>query len=198
MPESINKDTPEQNHESKPGKRMPRRDFLLALGIGINAVAAGLFAMPLIEYLFAPSRKRNLDGDYAWVSLGTLDQFPVGETRLATYRNPFSRPWDGDTAKIACWVRRISAEKLQVFAANCTHLGCPVRWFPQSGLFLCPCHGGAYYENGERASGPPPRGLYQHEYKLDNGQLLIRAGQLPTLSQPLGTSAGLPGRKPCG
>ncbi len=44
--------------------------------------------------------------------------------------------------------------KFQVFAINCAHLGCPVRWFAQSKLFLCPCHGGAYYEDGSRASGP--------------------------------------------
>jgi Rieske Fe-S protein len=177
---------------------MPRRSFLLALGIGINAVAAGLFAMPLIGYLFAPARKRELDGDFAWVSLGSLDQFPAGETRFATYRNPFARRWDGDTAKTACWVRRITADKFQVFAVNCTHLGCPVRWFPQSGLFLCPCHGGAYYEDGERASGPPPRGLFEHEYRLDQGQLFIRAGQQPTLAQPLQSSASLRKGKSCG
>ncbi len=44
--------------------------------------------------------------------------------------------------------------KFLVFAVNCAHLGCPVAWFPQSGLFMCPCHGGVYYANGERASGP--------------------------------------------
>jgi Rieske Fe-S protein len=199
MPEPMNTDSPEASPaETAGGPRMPRRSFLLALGIGINAVAAGLFAMPLIGYLFAPARKRELDGDFAWVSLGSLDQFPTGQTRLATYRNPFARPWDGDTARTACWVRRITADKIQVFAVNCTHLGCPVRWFPQSGLFLCPCHGGAYYENGEHASGPPPRGLFEHEYRLDQGLLFIRAGQQPTLAQPLRSSASLPRGKSCG
>ena len=56
--------------------------------------------------------------------------------------------------------------KFQVFAINCAHLGCPVRWFPQSGLFMCPCHGGAYYADGSRASGPPERGLF--EYRLQD------------------------------
>ena len=55
------------------------------------------------------------------------------------------------TAKIACWVRRIKGDQFQVFAVNCTHLGCPVRWFAQSKLFMCPCHGGAYYEDGAAA-----------------------------------------------
>jgi nitrite reductase/ring-hydroxylating ferredoxin subunit len=72
-------------------------------------------------------------------------------------------PWDGDTADIACWVRNVDGKTFQVFAINCAHLGCPVRWFPQSGLFLCPCHGGAYYQDGSRASGPPERGLFEYE-----------------------------------
>jgi hypothetical protein len=50
-----------------------------------------------------------------------------------------------------------------------------------SGLFLCPCHGGAYYADGSRASGPPPRGLFQYEHKVDSGRLWIRAGMMPTL-----------------
>ena len=93
-----------------------------------------------------------------------LGQFPEGQTRLATYRNPVANPSDGETANIPCWVRRVEGEKFQVFAINCAHLGCPVRWFPQSGLFMCPCHGGAYYADGSRASGPPERGLF--EYRL--------------------------------
>ena len=62
-----------------------------------------------------------------------------------------------------------------------------MRWFPQSGLFMCPCHGGVYYQDGSRASGPPPRGLFEYPYKVEDGKLMIEAGQLPTLS----TSASL-------
>ena len=94
-------------------------------------------------------------------------------------------PWDGQTADIPCWVRNLDGRNFQVFAINCTHLGCPVRWFQESRLFMCPCHGGAFYEDGSHASGPPPRGLYEYEYKIEQGQLWVRGGQLPTLSEPL-------------
>jgi menaquinol-cytochrome c reductase iron-sulfur subunit len=93
--------------------------------------------------------------------------------------------WDGYTANIACYVRRLGGEQFKVFAVNCTHLGCPVRWFPQSQLFMCPCHGGVYYADGSRASGPPPRGLFEHEYRVRDGQLWIRTGHLPTLATPV-------------
>jgi len=89
-------------------------------------------------------------------------------------------PTDGKTADAACWVRRIEGERFQVFAVNCAHLGCPVRWFPQSGLFMCPCHGGAYYRDGSRASGPPERGLFEYPIKIQDGVVTIHAGELPT------------------
>src|SRR5262245_46881988 len=180
---------PEQKTEPETGATLPprkvtRRSMLLALGIGINGVAAVLFSIPIVGYIFAPARRKEMRADLEWVSLGQLTQFPEGQTRLGTYRNPFVRPWDGDTANIPCWVRRISSQKFQVFAVNCAHLGCPVRWFPQSGLFMCPCHGGVYYANGARASGPPPRGLFEYDYKIEDGQIFIKAGQVPTLAQP--------------
>jgi Rieske Fe-S protein len=158
-----------------------RRGFLLGLGLALNAVAAALFAVPVVGYLLGPLRRL---GEQAWIPLGPLTQFPEHQTRLATYRNPFVEAWDGETANVPCWVRRLAGDTFQVFAINCAHLGCPVRWFPESKLFMCPCHGGVYYEDGSRASGPPPRGLYQYEYKLDGGQLWVRGGELPTLSQP--------------
>jgi Rieske Fe-S protein len=119
------------------------------------------------------------------VSLGPVTTFPENRTRLASYTNPFTVPWDAKTADIPCWVRRLQGEHFQVFAINCTHLGCPVRWFQESGLFMCPCHGGVFYEDGRHASGPPPRPLYRYEHRIKDGRLEVRGGQIPTLSEPV-------------
>ncbi len=159
-----------------------RRGFMFKVGVGVNVVAGTLMALPLIGYVFS-SFHRKAPG--SWISLGPVTNFPGGSMRLATYRNPFTRPWDGKTADIPCWVRSVDGQKFQVFAINCAHLGCPVRWFEQSRLFLCPCHGGAYYEDGTRASGPPPRGLFEYDYKIENGELLVKGGFIPTLARPL-------------
>ena len=161
---------------------MERRNFLIKIGLALNAIAAALITLPLISYLAGALRTRKAQ---AWIRLGRVSDFPIGQTRLATYENPFTVPWDGDTGRVPCWVRRITADHFQVFAINCTHLGCPVRWFPESGLFMCPCHGGVYYENGEHASGPPPRRLYEYEHKIEGDTLLVRGGRLPTLAQPV-------------
>ena len=157
-----------------------RRWLLLAIGGFFNAVVGVAVAVPVVKYLLSPVKSD--DAYKSWVPLGSVDLFPVGETRLAKFTNPVSREWDGETDRVACWVRRISAKEFQVFAINCAHLGCPVRWFPQSGLFMCPCHGGAYYADGSRASGPPERGLFTYDTKIVDGALQINAGQMPTLS----------------
>jgi len=159
-----------------------RRNLLFKAGIAMNALAATLMGIPLVGFVFSSLSKRS---PQRWISLGPVGQFPEGETRLAIYRNPFTSPWDGDTAQIPCWVRRIQGAQFQVFAINCTHLGCPVRWFQESRLFMCPCHGGVFYEDGTHASGPPPRGLYEYKFKVEGGNLLVFGGHIPTLSEPL-------------
>ena len=170
------------NHDRLPPSPPSRRGFLFTLGAGLSAVAAMLAGIPIIGYIFGPVRGR---AGQAWITLGGVASFPEGQTRLATYDNPFRVAWDGPTARIACWVRHVGGDRFQVFAINCAHLGCPVRWFAQSRLFMCPCHGGAYYEDGSRASGPPPRGLFEYEYQIREGQLWVRGGQLPTLAGPV-------------
>jgi menaquinol-cytochrome c reductase iron-sulfur subunit len=165
-----------------PAKDVSRRNLLLKVGAGLNGIAAVLMGVPLLGYVLSSFTRASSN---SWISLGPLDRFPQGETRLAVYRNPVSKPWDGDTAEVPCWVRRIDSEKFQVFAINCTHLGCPVRWFQESRLFMCPCHGGAFYEDGSHASGPPPRGLFEYQHRVESGELKVLGGHLPTLAEPL-------------
>jgi menaquinol-cytochrome c reductase iron-sulfur subunit len=159
---------------------MSRRVMLVKLGILLNAIVGAVLAVPIVRFLFSPVTREKKSGYESWLSLGGLEQFPAGQTRLATYRNPVVNSWDGETADIACWVRNVDDKTFQVFAINCAHLGCPVRWFPQSSLFMCPCHGGAYYQDGSRASGPPERGLFQYNHKIEDGKIFIKAGEMPT------------------
>ena len=174
---------------------MSRRAMLVKLGMLLNGIVGLVLAVPIVRYLLSPVVQGRKAGYESWLSLGGLEQFPAGQTRLATYRNPVVNPWDGETADIACWVRNVDGQKFQVFAINCAHLGCPVRWFPQSNLFMCPCHGGAYYQDGSRASGPPPRGLFTYHYKIEDGRLFIKAGEMATTGSPTANATGV--RRTC-
>jgi len=158
-----------------------RRSFLFRAGLLLNAIALIAFAIPIAGYLLAPIRRATF---LKWISLGPVGGFPENQTRLAVYSNPFRLSWDGSTADIPCWVRHLTGGSFQVFATNCSHLGCPVRWFPASELFMCPCHGGTFHADGARASGPPARGLYEYPYKVVSGELWIQAGQMPVIALP--------------
>jgi Rieske Fe-S protein len=172
---------------------LSRRGFFTKMGILFNGLVAAALAVPMAGFLLSSITRGRGKGYLSWVPLGPVSDFPEGETRLATFRNPYVMPTDGKTVDTACWVRRIAGDQFQVFAINCAHLGCPVRWFQQSGLFMCPCHGGAYYRDGSRASGPPERGLFEYPYKVQDGMVNIQAGELPT---PGAAIAALTGEKP--
>ena len=44
-----------------------------------------------------------------------------------------------------------SAAHFTAYSMYCTHLGCPIHWLPQADMFLCPCHGSAFYASGSVA-----------------------------------------------
>jgi Rieske Fe-S protein len=171
-----------------------RRTFLGWLTYPLGAVAAVAVGMPFIGYLFG-ARRAPVD----WVLLGPVADFPLNETRLVTFDSPIRQPWSGMVAHTGVYVRyegldeherdASKRQKFLVLAVNCAHLGCPVEWFAESGLFMCPCHGGVYYANGDHASGPPPRGLYPCVYRVTRVRglevLEIQAPHFPTLHNPL-------------
>jgi Rieske Fe-S protein len=169
------------------GVRTPRRTFFEWITYGMGAIAAAVVGIPFVGYVVGV-RKSPI----YWVPLGGVDSFPVNETRLVSFDNPIRQPWDGIVANIGVYVRnqgQDQKEQFLILAMNCAHLGCPVSWFPQSGLFMCPCHGGVYYANGERASGPPPRGLFRCNWRIRDGQLEVQAPHYPTLQDTLDQSA---------
>jgi menaquinol-cytochrome c reductase iron-sulfur subunit len=158
-----------------------RRSFFFKLALGLNAAVGLVLAVPILGYVLAPAFKKS-SAVGSWIKIGSINDFPVSETRLVDFHSPVASLGDGETAKLPCWVRRVADRQFQVFAVNCAHLGCPVRWFSQSKLFLCPCHGGAYYQDGSRAAGPPERGLFEYRTRLDGDSLMIHAGDMPTLA----------------
>src|SRR5438034_1305821 len=105
---------------------------------------------------------------------------------LARHPRDGSRPrraWDPDELDRRRRRQESGPQMFQVFNVNCTHLGCPVNWQAEAKLFLCPCHGGVYYEDGTVAGGPPPRPLFERAWEVSGDRLLVRQQGLPTVKR---------------
>ncbi len=64
-----------------------RRGFFMKLGILFNGFAAMVLAVPVVGFLLSSVTRGRANGYLSWVPLGRIDEFPEGETRLATFRS---------------------------------------------------------------------------------------------------------------
>ena len=156
-----------------------RREFLNRVTIALSGLIAAIVGVPIVGYLLAPLVQPLPE---QFLDVGAADLFK--DTQLVKIRDPSSLPWAGQLADSALWVRRRAesgSQMFQVFSVHCTHLGCPVDWHQGAGLFLCPCHGGVFYADGSVAGGPPERPLFERDWKVENGRLMVRPEALPTI-----------------
>jgi menaquinol-cytochrome c reductase iron-sulfur subunit len=153
-----------------------RRKLLVRLSLWVATIPAAAASVPVLGALFGPLIDRPKQ---KWRKIALATDIAIGETKLVAYINADSLPWSGTTAKSAAWVRRQDEKTFIAFSANCTHLGCPVRWMEDAQLFMCPCHGGAYYKNGEVAAGPPPKPLTQYQVRLNNNSIELKTAPVP-------------------
>ena len=135
-----------------------------------------ILVVPMAGFILAPFFVRSKE---VWRSVGKVNSFKIGETTAVGYEDASPLPWAGVTARSAAWLRRVDAESFTAFAINCTHLGCPVRWLAGAKLFMCPCHGGVYYEDGAVAAGPPPLPLPRYRVRVKDGDVQIQTAPIP-------------------
>jgi menaquinol-cytochrome c reductase iron-sulfur subunit len=153
-----------------------RRQFLQRVSIGLVALCTAALSLPGIGFVLAPLLKKQTE---LWRGVGKLADFKVGETVAVSFLDASPLEWAGITSRTAAWLRRLNEDNFVAFAVNCTHLGCPVRWKQAANLFMCPCHGGVYYNDGRVAAGPPPRPLTQYLVRVIDGEVQIQTHAVP-------------------
>jgi menaquinol-cytochrome c reductase iron-sulfur subunit len=174
--ESDGEDT--HGHEAPliPAEMLARRKFLAKMSVALGAAGGVALGIPAVGFIIAPLfRKETRE----WRSMGKIEQFKIGETVNVVYEDATPLPWAGVTSKTAAWLRRVNETDFEAFSVNCAHLGCPVRWMPEAKLFMCPCHGGVYYQDGSVAAGPPPHALPQYPVRVRDGQVEVRTDPIP-------------------
>jgi menaquinol-cytochrome c reductase iron-sulfur subunit len=151
-----------------------RRQFLTRISIVLSSIGAALVAIPSVAFLLGLRKTPQV-----WRTVGKLSDFKIGSTVNVSFQDSSPLSWSGVTAQTAAWLRRTSDQQFVAFSMNCTHLGCPVRWLSEANLFMCPCHGGVFYADGQVASGPPPKPLNQYPVRVDNDEVQILTSPVP-------------------
>lgn len=159
------------------GETVTRRRFMTASVNTMGAVAAAAFTLPALGFALGPLFSRV---PFEWQAIGVPPDFPNDTyvTKVFTIT-----PGVGEAGKTVAYVRArnpsIDTEhedqynQFVALSSRCMHLGCPVRFTPAAGRFICPCHGGVYDFRGMRTGGPPVRPLDRFYTRLHNGVVQI-------------------------
>ncbi len=159
---------------------MSRRTLLMMVSIAAGGLASAIVGLPIVGFLLAPLIRKQPP---VWRDVGPLSKFEVGHTQKVTFEDSSAIAWGGSDSETAAWLRRVDERTFVAFAVDCTHLGCPVRWEADAQLFMCPCHGGVYNQNGEVAAGPPPHALQQFPVRILNNGVQVEWRKLPVVSK---------------
>ncbi len=176
-----------------------------ALSTFMGAVLTIPPAVYLLDPSIRGVLQRRSDVSEEWKELGSVFEIPAGTvvdhlvefTRKQTYESGQVGSGEGSVtnAVLLSWKDGVLPsileqksggplseteieeleQQLNVLSNHCAHLGCPVRWMPQEGGILCPCHGGIYDINGDHTGGPPPHGLWRYVSRIrEDGSIYVK------------------------
>ena len=162
---------------------MTRGQFLTAASVGVGGLMGAMIAGPVAGMALSPAVKGS---KFEAVPMGDLADFEAKpdtfvKVVLEPGRNEFgayvrrrvafvrlNKSHRDQVAEDISW-KGSSQGKYSVISNRCAHLGCPVQ---DSGTgFACPCHGGAYSDDGIRKAGPPARSLDRFMWEVRGDKL---------------------------
>ena len=126
------------------------------------------FCVTLRHPLLVDGTAVTIRGSPSW---RTTKSFPAGQTNFFAFRNPVADAWDGQTARYSLAGSETSTGRVSrcsLSIARTSDVRCAGSRSPTSS---CARATAAFtYSDGSRAAGPPPRGLFQYQYKIENGE----------------------------
>ena len=138
--------------------KITRRDFLDLVKKGLAATGLTAVLAPFLAYFYPPSLEEQPSDP---VSVGTVDDIPVGESLVV----PFGR-------YPALVIH--TDQGFRAYSAVCTHFACICKWDAADQVIHCPCHEGYFepYEGGV-ISGPPPLPLEKIPLSIIDDEIFI-------------------------
>ena len=155
-------------------RHISRRDFIKLTTAAVGSVIGAAIGLPSIAFLIDPALKVSKSD--AWIPLGKLENFELGQPTLATFTRSTTNGWEKTVNSYGVFVLRKSETETLVLSNKCTHLGCHVNWNADNQEYICPCHDAQFGSNGEVLGGPPPRPLDRYsgdQLKVEDGTLLL-------------------------
>jgi Rieske Fe-S protein len=152
---------------------MTRRTAFTVAVQALGGAAGAVVALPAVGFALAPLFEEE---EERWQPVGDASLFSE-ESYTATVISAVQGI--GEAGKTTAYVRKGSEDlkedptKYIAISTRCAHLGCPVRFVPAAGNFICPCHGGVYDFEGKVIGGPPVRPLDRFQTRVRDGKVEI-------------------------
>ncbi len=133
-----------------------RRKILNLLILGWTGITTIPFLSTVLRYTSPPERREPMTG-----AVATTGDVPPNTGKIVSLGNRpvllITTPDGGQRA----------------FLANCTHLGCVVRYREEENDIFCACHNSVFDIEGNNISGPAPRPLPQLPIEIDNDNIIV-------------------------
>ena len=160
---------PDVGVPAEPSVSDERRSFLGLMTGLIGASISGLLGITLGRFSIAPALSAPSASE--WIDVAPLAEIPEGKPTNRSVVVSQSAGWGHFSSDQSVLVVK-KGEHLTVFSSVCPHLGCTIN--ENAGGFGCVCHNSAWNGEGEKLSGPAPRGMDKLEHKVEGNVLRVR------------------------
>jgi cytochrome b6-f complex iron-sulfur subunit len=137
---------------------LTRREFLKLLNGGLTITGLAAITVPVVAY-FYPPKLEEMPSEPVLVC--PESDLPVNTSKVVAFgRYP------------AIVVN--TSQGVRAYSSVCTHFACLVKWDPDLGQLVCPCHEG-YFDvlDGHVISGPPPSPLKSLSVTIVDGNIYV-------------------------
>jgi Rieske Fe-S protein len=149
---------------------LSRRKLLGWLVGIINFSVAAAIIGPTLGFIGAPLKSKKKAG--IWVPVLEEAELKDGQTKAVTYQLDVKDGYMVTQRRYSVYLYR-RGNRVVAYDPSCPHLGCHVEFKERKRRYVCPCHGGVFDEEGNRVSGPPPRGLTKIATKVEHGKIWV-------------------------
>lgn len=139
---------------------MSRRNFIVWWLAGLLTATGVVIIAPLLVFIYPPAAggkrqalKVTLTKALSELKEGEGIKFDAPKNTAFVMLDGGGDNAPGDPAFSGYAVRE-SADKINLFAVNCSHLGCSIAINTDARRFECPCHGSQFRLNGDVLHGP--------------------------------------------